>query len=71
MKSPPWRAHGGDELVGDVAFVEAVVGGVDGFFAALAVLQGVALGLDELAQCRGEVGLAEDLTGQRPFVRRT
>jgi len=52
-----------DELAGDVALVEAVVGRVDGLLAGLAVGEGLALRLDELLERREQVGLAQDLPG--------
>ena len=57
------------ELVGDVAAVEAVVGRLQRFLARLAGLQRIRFGLDQLAQRRGEVGLAEDLARDRRLAR--
>ena len=58
-----------DELLRDVALVEAVVGGVDGLLAGLARLERLLLGLDQLAQRGGQVGLLEDLARLRRLAR--
>jgi hypothetical protein len=62
---PARGLHRPGELGGDVAAVEAFVGGHDGLLACGAALEGALLGLDQLAQRRRELGLAEDLTGAR------
>ena len=67
--SPPCSPRAADEFAGDIALVEPVVGRVDRFLAGLARRQGLALGLDELSERRGEVGLAEDLPRPGRFVR--
>ena len=54
-----------DELFGDVAAVEAVVGGGQGLLARLALLEGGGFRVDELAQGVEKVRLAEDLAGAR------
>ncbi len=67
-----WRAflaRAAHEFLGDVAAVEAVVGRLQGFLARLAGLQRRRFRLDELAQRRREVGLAEDLAGDRRLAR--
>ena len=53
------------ELLGDVAAVEAVVGGAQGLLAGLALFQRRRLGLDQFAQRVEQVRLAEDLAGPR------
>ncbi len=47
----------------DVAFIEPVVGSVDGFLAALSFLQRLLLGFHHFLQCFEQVCLAEDLSG--------
>ena len=62
---PALLAHAAHQLVRDVAFVEAVVGGHDRVLAALLGAQRLLLGLHELAQRGREIGLAEDLARLR------
>ena len=54
-----------DELLGDLAPIEAVVGRLERLLAALARLEGLLLRLDELSQGRREVLLDEHLAGHR------
>ena len=69
MKSPPCSRAPRTNSSRDVAPVEAVVGGLDRLLAALARRERLLLGLDQLAQRRGEVGLRKISPGSRRLAR--
>ena len=65
---PARGLHRPGELGGDVAAVEALVGGHDRLLARSTALERTLLGLDQLAQGGGELRLAENLAGARGFA---
>ena len=57
-----------DEFVGDVAFVEPVISGVDRFLTGFAGLQSYRFGIDELLKRIEQIELLEYLTGVGGFA---
>ncbi len=62
---PAFLLRGPDQLLRDVAFVEAVVRGIDRFLSRLSPGKSLTLRLDQLAQRSGKILLHEDLAGLR------